>query len=108
YEHRLAMPGNVKVSRVNMMQAGRSVPVRWKQEANGLLIVSLLEPPGGEQTMTVMADCGLPRQPADVSLPAFGLDNATDDACTVRIHRQSDVQLKVEGAGGWLPIDQEQ
>jgi hypothetical protein len=107
YEHRLDLPANLKVSRVTITQAGRAIPVRWKQESQGLLIASLLESPGTEQTMTVIADCPLPRGPASTPLPALGLESVTDDGCTLRFYRQSNVQLKIEATSGWLPVDQE-
>jgi hypothetical protein len=108
YEHRLAMPAEVNVSRVNITQAGRAAAVRWKQEKDGLLIVSLLEPPNAEQTLTVIADSSLPRSQAKIPLPAIVLERATDGDSTLCVYRQSDVQLKVEAFDGWLPIDQEQ
>lgn len=107
FEHRLSLPANMKVSRVNLTQAGRAIPVRWKQETQGLLVISLLEPPGSEQTMTVTADYPLPRGSASTTLPTLDLEGITDDGSTLLMYRQNDVQLKIDGAGGWLPVDQE-
>jgi hypothetical protein len=107
YEHRLAVPAQMNVSRVNLTQAGRAAAVRWKQE-KGVLIVSLLEPPAWEQTMTVMADYSQPKDQTNISLPAFSLENVSDGDCSLRIYRQSDVQLRIGSSDQWLPIDQGQ
>src|SRR5262249_514294 len=77
YEYRLTVPAHANVSRVILVQAGRPAAVRWKQ-VDGLLILSLLEPPAAEQTMTIIADYPLPRNQAIVPFPAFVLENVTD------------------------------
>jgi hypothetical protein len=103
FEHRIAIPPQVHVSRVGVVQASRPAALRWAQQRDGTVVVSLLEPPASEQTLTVVADLPLPGAGGAASLPAFSLANAVDDQCLVRVYRRSDVQLRLEQTPGWIP-----
>ncbi len=101
YEHRLALPLQLKLVRVELTQAGRVVATRWKQERDGLLIVSLLESPLADQTLTIAAHLPLAKGRPQVRLPAVGLVTVKQTHCELHIYRQADVQLEVQSGSGW-------
>jgi hypothetical protein len=105
YEHRLMLPSQVKVSRVAVTHGVRSAAIRWIQQPDGVLIVSLLEPPAVEQTLTVAADLALPHDQTEIRLPIVALEKTIEDDCVLRIYRQNDVQLRLRPAAGWSQAD---
>jgi hypothetical protein len=106
FEHRIAIPASVKVSRVTLTQAGRPPALRWTQQADGLLIITLLESPAAEQTLTIFAEYAPPKNRPQFRLPSIGAQDVRLGGLQLRIYRQNDVQLKIQPAAEWTGKDE--
>jgi len=103
FEERLALRRQLKVSRVSATRAGRAIAIRWTQAADGLLVMSRMEPPAAHEIWTVVAELVFP--PAGmrpgVSLPAISPQHVQLTTSLARIYRHSDVELRLANADGW-------
>jgi hypothetical protein len=103
FEHRLSLPPELKVQRVALSQSARPAAFRWMQQADGRLVITLLEPLAPTQTIVLEAELAGPEKGSPFPLPLIALENAALSGAELRIHRQSDVELSIRSIAGWVP-----
>jgi hypothetical protein len=104
-EHRLTMPRQLVVTSVALSQGGRPAQIRWSQQSNGLLVVTMLEPAMPQQHLVITAERPLNPQQPSTMLPGIHLEDAVLTSSVLRIYRRSDIQIDVRPAHGWTRQD---
>jgi hypothetical protein len=104
-EHRLRMPRQLVVTSVALSQGSRPAQIRWSQQSNGLLVVTMLEPSMPQQNLVITAERPLNPQQPTTMLPGIHLEGAVLTSSVLRIYRRSDIQIDVRPAQGWTRQD---
>jgi hypothetical protein len=99
--YRLKAPPQAKVSDVTVSQSGRAAELRWSHEREGGVLITLLEPPAIEQLLTVSLELPQGVRQTRLPLPLIRLDDVGQVRDELRIHRQSDVLLRLQSSAGW-------
>jgi len=105
FDYRLALPPQLAATSVRLVQGGRPAAVRWLQQPDGLLWLTLLEPPAADQELSVVADLPLPRMRTRLPLAAPRLHDAVGESSILRIFRQPEIGVQLESPAGWTLAD---
>jgi hypothetical protein len=106
FEHQLAVPTDVRVKQVTIIQRGRAASVRWERSANGQVALYLLESPEPEQTLELVAEIPLQQQPSSLQPPQIEVLNVERSAAKLTVFRQSELQVSFSEAEGWTAVDE--
>lgn len=104
FRHTIDLPPALKVQRLRLTSGGTTLAHRWRQRADGAVVVTLLAAPPPDQLLEIDATLPRARNRPRLPLPNVVVPGAHSREAIVRIYRQPEVTVQVSSASGWMQI----
>lgn len=99
FQHRLALPPDLRVEQVSMNVEGKDRPVRWSREQDGTITVFLAGPVSGRHQLSLRGRLPVPRD-GKMPMPLVQIASISPQPITVRLFRQPAVLVALSGGAG--------
>lgn len=94
FQHRLALPAELRVDAVTIAEGAERRDVRWARDAAGALTVFLTESATSAEALRIAGWLPLPES-GDVAVPQIRLEETDSQTTRVGVYRQPDVLLEL-------------
>ncbi len=105
-QQRVQIPPGWTATQVAMRDGDLPAACRWFQQADGVIVVRLEQPPGNSRQLQIEATF-TPLAGSSPILPAVQLLEVSDAGQSLRIVRSQDCAVQIQEAIGWMDDDRE-